>query len=60
MKDIMDQLGVSATSGDAGKPLDEVLKSYSSMGYCSLHMRTVDSSDNDAIRGAVEEALFAE
>jgi sugar phosphate isomerase/epimerase len=30
---IMDRIAVSATGGDDKKPLDEVLKSYSAMGY---------------------------
>ena len=94
MADIMDQVGPSATGGDARKSLDEVLASYSAMGYrcfeawlsgrgsaldmaqgaehyrakargygmgfCSLHMRTVEAADDAAIGRAVEEALFAE
>jgi len=94
MSDIMDRVGLSATGGDAKRPLEEVLESYSSMGYryfeawlsgrgsamdmskgpepyldlarrfgmgyCSLHMRTVDSADQSVIDRAVEEALFAE
>ncbi len=94
MADIMDRVGVSATGGEARKPLEEVLASYSSMGYryfeawlkgrgsamdmtrgaeayvrlarrcgmgyCSLHMRTVETASADAIAVAVEEALFAE
>jgi len=31
--DIMDKIAVSATGGDSHKPLDEILLSYSSMGY---------------------------
>jgi sugar phosphate isomerase/epimerase len=30
------------------------------MAYCSLHMRDLESADQKAIDGAVEEALFAE
>ncbi len=94
MADIMDQVGLSATGGDAKKPLDEVLASYSAMGYryfeawlqgrgsamdmangpevylekarkhgmgyCSLHMRAMESADQAAVDRAVAEALFAE
>jgi sugar phosphate isomerase/epimerase len=90
----MDRVGLSATGGDARKPLEEVLASYSSMGYryfeawlqgrgsamdmsrgaepyldlarrfgmgyCSLHMRSVESAEDEAVGRAVEEALFAE
>mgnify|MGYP001038355325 CR=1 FL=1 len=83
MSDIMDRVGLSATGGDASRPLEEVLESSSSMGYryfeawlqgrgsamdisrgpepyielarrfgmgyCSLHMRTVDSDDEPTI-----------
>ena len=94
MADIMEQVGLSATGGDTQKPLEEVLASYSTMGYryfeawlkgrgsamdmtngpefyvekarrygmryCSLHMRDLESADQEAIDTAVEEALFAE
>jgi sugar phosphate isomerase/epimerase len=94
MPDMMDCIGLSATGGDASRPLEEVLQSYSSMGYryfeawlqgrgsamdmslgaehylqiahrcgmgyCSLHMRTVDSAGKQSVGRAVEEALFAE
>jgi sugar phosphate isomerase/epimerase len=94
MPDIMDRIGLSATGGDASRPLEEVLESYSTMGYryfeawlqgrgsamdmgrgpepyiqlarrfgmgyCSLHMRTVDSAGDETVARAVAEALFAE
>lgn len=92
--DLMDRVGLSATGGDSKKSLDEVLASYSAMGYryfeawlkgrgsamdvadgpefyvekgreygmgfCSLHMRDLETADQEAIDRAVEEALFAE
>jgi sugar phosphate isomerase/epimerase len=33
VSDIMDRIGVSATGGEARKPLEDVLASFSSMGY---------------------------
>ena len=92
--DIMEKIAVSATGGDTQKPLDEVLASYSRIGYknfevwlrgrgsafeisrgadyylekgkkyglefSSLHLPAVEDAGEEALKGVVEGAHFAE